>query len=63
MPENPLTQSDLDDINQSIRELDEAMELMDTAARGGIDVTEERREAQETKAKLLRLKQAFFPGQ
>lgn len=62
MAETPLTDSDLDRINQSLAELTRAEQLIDTAARAGIDVTAQRERAKETKARLLKMKQAFFPG-
>ncbi len=62
MVDSPLNDNDLNRINQSLDELNRAEQLIQTAKRGGIDVTAHEEKARETKARLLKMKQAFFPG-
>ena len=59
---NPLTDNDLEQINIGIEKSREAKQLIDIAQRAGIDVTEFQARASDAEAKLLRIKQAFFPG-
>lgn len=58
----PLTESDLDDINRSLQRLDDASVIMDRARQAGIDVTAFEQRQRDARDKLLKLKQAFFPG-
>lgn len=62
MPTNPLTDMDLDRIQQSIRELNETEEILQRATAAGIDTADQRTRLEATRAQLLRVKQAFFPG-
>ena len=62
-PPNPLTEQDLERITVGLDKAREAQELIDMAARAGIDVEEFRIRARESQEKLLRIKSTFFPGQ
>jgi hypothetical protein len=62
MANGPLGEEDLESINTALREIEEAEGIINQAKAAGIDLTRQEGEARETKAKLLRIKQAFFPG-
>ena len=64
MPETkpPMTEADLVQINERISELDEADKLIDASIRAGIDIKDQRERTQELRSRLVRMKQAFFPG-
>jgi hypothetical protein len=62
MPKEVLTEQDLDQINGALAEIDEAEGIIAQAKHAGIDLTPQEVQARETKDKLLRIKQAFFPG-
>ncbi len=64
MAENgPLTQADLIELKQKITELDKADLLIAQAERAGIDVSGQQDKTRELRDKLMKMKQAFFPGQ
>lgn len=58
----PLTQTDLDDINRALTRLEDAEALMVKAQQAGIDIEAFRQRARESKDRLLAIKQSFFPG-
>ena len=62
MVSGPLNESDLDHINQALVEIEAAEGIIAQAKQAGIDLTPQEAQARETKEKLLRIKQAFFPG-
>jgi len=62
MPENPLTEKDLLDIEQALAELEEAEASAQMAQQAGIDVTRELQQIRENREKLLRIKQTYFPN-
>ena len=62
MPDGPLTDQDLDRINAALVEIEGADRIITQAKAAGIPRDRQEVEARETKEKLLRLKQAFFPG-
>ena len=62
MVEGPLTEHDLEQINAALVEIESAEGIIAQAKRAGIDLGRQEVEARETKEKLLRIKQAFFPG-
>lgn len=62
MPDGPLTENDLIAINSALAEIGNAQGIIEQAKRAGIDLTAQETLARETKDKLLRIKQAFFPG-
>lgn len=59
----PLTETDRDDIDRALARLDDADSLIQKAQQAGIDVEPFRARARENKDRLLKIKQAFFPGQ
>ena len=62
MPNPPLTEEDLVQINAALTEIDDAEGIIAQAKAAGIDLGRQEVQARETKEKLLRIKQAFFPG-
>ena len=60
--ENPLSQQDLESINKGIQDAADAKELIQMAQAAGLDVESFKARTDEAAAKLLRIKQAFFPG-
>ena len=58
----PLTDLDLDEMNQKIAELDEADKLIQQSINAGIDVSLAQTRSKEVRTQLLKMKQAFFPG-
>lgn len=64
MPEEgPLTSADLVELKQKLVELDQADMLIEKAIRAGIDVSGQQTRTRELRDKLMKMKQAFFPGQ
>lgn len=61
-PPNPLTEQDLEAINRGLVAAREAQDLIDMAARAGIEVEEFRVRARDAQERLTRVKQTFFPG-
>lgn len=59
----PLTEADLSDLKRALVRLEGAEDLIAKAQQAGIDVEPFRQRARETKDRLLKIKQAFFPGQ
>ena len=62
MTNGPLKESDLDQINQALVEIESAESIIAQAKQAGIPLDAQENQARETKEKLLRIKQAFFPG-
>lgn len=62
MANGPLTERDLEQINAALVEIESAEGIIAQAKQAGIDLSRQEGEARETKEKLLRIKQAFFPG-
>ena len=62
MPNGPLTDHDLEQINAALTEIESAEGIIAQAKQAGIDLSRQEAQARETKEKLLRIKQAFFPG-
>ena len=58
----PLTETDLEDINRALARLGDAETLMVKAQTAGIDISAFREKARESKDRLLAIKQSFFPG-
>ena len=63
MANGPLKDEDLTEINNSLKALDTADGIIDQAMRAGIDIADKREESRQSRERLLRIKQAFFPGQ
>lgn len=62
MPDGPLTENDLTQINAALTEIESAETIIAQAKAAGIPLERQEVQARETKEKLLRIKQAFFPG-
>ncbi len=62
MANGPLTDNDLNEINESLKALDEADALIDQSTRAGIDVIVQKDESREARTRLMKIKQTFFPG-
>ena len=62
MADGPLGERDLEQINGALIEIENAEKIIAQAKQAGIDLTPQEAQARETKEKLLRIKQAFFPG-
>ena len=62
MVSGPLKESDLDQINQALAEIESAESIIAQAKQAGIPLDAQENQARDTKEKLLRIKQAFFPG-
>lgn len=62
MANGPLTERDLEQINAALVEIESAEGIIAQAKQAGIDLGSQEQQARETKEKLLRIKQAFFPG-
>lgn len=62
MPDGPLTEHDLEQINAALTEIENAEGIIAQAKAAGIPLERQEVQARETKEKLLRIKQAFFPG-
>jgi len=61
--EGPLGPEDLVELKQKMVELDKADKLIEQAVRAGIDVTGQQEKTRDLRDKLMKMKQAFFPGQ
>lgn len=59
---NPLTDEDLEGLNDALGQLQRVDNLIDRMARAGIPVTDQRKRSAELRTKVAQLKQAFFPG-
>lgn len=62
MDGNPLNEQHLTQINDGLRQADEAMRQIELAKRAGLDVSLQEQQVQATKARLLQIKQVYFPG-
>lgn len=58
----PLTETDLDDINKALVSAEDAQRLIEQASQAGIDVAAFTERTRTARDKLLRIKQTFFPG-
>lgn len=64
MPDSaPLTAADLETMKEGLTKLDEADNLIARSIAGGLDMTVQKARSKEARAKIMSLKQAFFPGQ
>lgn len=63
MPDSaPLTDEDLKTMKEGLKRLDEADNLIARSIAGGVDMTAQKARSKEARAKIMSLKQAFFPG-
>lgn len=63
MANGPLTETDLADINANLERLQLAESEIKRAEAAGIDVSQFRKQTNESRAQLLKIKQSYFPGQ
>lgn len=61
--DSPLTHMHLGQIQDALRVIDQAEKQIELARRAGIDVSKQDSECKESKEKLLRIKNVYFPGQ
>ena len=59
----PLTEQDLEQIKANITQLDIADDAIKTAKQAGLDVSLQEEESKAQRGQLLKIKQAYFPGQ
>lgn len=59
---SPLTDTDLDEINARLNDLDQADEVIKRAKTAGLDVKGQEDSSRDARAKLQGIKGAFFPG-
>lgn len=60
--QNPLGEDDLEAINQQLQNITEVENLMRKARSAGIDLGDREEQLREDRARLLKIKQTFFPG-
>lgn len=60
---SPLGDAELKRIKDSIGQLDEAQVQADLATRAGIDVSDQKKTITDTRQKLMRIKQVYFPNE
>lgn len=61
-PNSPLTDAHLSQIQNGLRLIDQAESQVLLAKQAGIDVTDAEKSIADSKAKLIRLKNVYFPG-
>lgn len=54
---------DIQQIRDQLSKLDDADVQIARAERAGIDMSERKKQAQDARQRLLKIKQAYFPGQ
>jgi len=59
---NPLDESHFQQIEQGLASASRALAQVELAKRAGIDTGDSESRAREAQAKLLRIKQVYFPG-
>lgn len=62
MADNPLNEQHYQQIKDGLAQADEALRQIDLAKRAGLDVSAQEKQVAETKARLLSIKQVYFPG-
>lgn len=58
----PLTEQDLARINDNLRQITDAQEAIRQAEMAGLDMATQKETCKDCRNKLLKLKQAYFPG-
>lgn len=58
----PLTDKDLKDIDEHLKNLDEAELELGRAIRAGIEVTDQAERIRDARTRLKKIKSAYFPG-
>jgi len=59
---SPLTDDDFESIKQQLTTLDELDEQLRLAQLAGVDVSEQKKQARESRTSLNQLKTTYFPG-
>lgn len=59
---SPLTDQHFEVLKAGLEQADAALEQIETAKRAGLDVEQFEQPARETQARLLKIKQTYFPG-
>lgn len=62
-PNSPLTLDHLQQIKNSLSVIEQAEAQISLAERAGIDMTNQKAQIADSKAKLLQIKSVYFPGQ
>ncbi len=60
---DPLTEKDLEQINDNLTQLAVADDAIKRAEQAGLDVSTFKVQSRDQRAQLLKLKQTYFPGQ
>jgi hypothetical protein len=60
--DSPLTEHHLTKLNDALAQLSVADRHLQLAKLAGLDVTQQEKQAAETRDRLLRIKQVYFPG-
>lgn len=58
----PFTDTDLDELNARLKDLDSADILIRKAVQAGLDIGEADKQSRDMRTKLTRVKTSFFPG-
>lgn len=58
-----LTDADREQLKRSLDDLNEVEEMIRQAERAGLDVSAQKERAQQARSQIIRIRQAFFPGQ
>lgn len=62
MAESPLKEEDLAELKVKLSELDDADKLIEQSKRAGIDVAVQTERSRDLRDRLMKLRQAFWPG-
>lgn len=57
-----LNEDDLTKLQSAIQKAERAEQIAEMAEQAGLDVTQQKQRAKETRDQLLRIKNTFFPG-
>ncbi len=59
----PFDSTTLEDLKKRLSDLDRADALLEQAIRGGIDMSDQKKQSADLRAQIMKFRQAFFPGQ
>ena len=60
--DNPLTEDHLLKLNEGLEAVARGLRQAELASRAGIDVASQKRSLEESRDKILQIKQVYFPG-
>jgi len=60
--DGPLTEKDFEDMQDRLRQLDQAEETIRRAQTAGLDFTEQQKQVRELRAQITKIRNSFFPG-